>query len=66
MAYKVYKELERLLKTLKNDLSVDKAMDIAKTISTVTFSLKDGTAVAQTMLTTHEQRMLAPLLPNHN
>lgn len=66
MAYKVYKELERLLKTLKIDLSVDKAMDIAKTISTVTFSLKDGTAVAQTMLTTHEQRMLAPLLPNHN
>lgn len=34
MAYKVYKELERLLKTLDIELSVDKAMDIAKTIST--------------------------------
>ncbi len=66
MAYKVYKELERLLKTLNIDLSVDKAMDIAKTISTVTFSLNDGAMVAQTMLTTPKQRLLAPLLPNNN
>ena len=63
MAYKVYKELERLLKTLDIELSVDKAMDIAKTISTVTFSLNDGTEASQFMLITPEQRMLAPLLP---
>ena len=66
MAYKVYKELERLLNTLGIGLSVDKAMDIAKTISTVTFTLNDGSAATQTMLITDEQRLLAPLLPNHN
>ena len=62
MAYKVYKELERLLKMLNIDMSVDKAMDIAKTISTVKIKLTNGTAAEQTMLTTAEQRLLAPLL----
>lgn len=64
MAYKVYKELERLLKTLGIDLSVDKAMDIAKTISTVTFALSDGSTAHQIVLTTPEQKLLAPLLPS--
>ena len=66
MAYKVYKELERLLKSLSIDLSVDKAMDIAKTISTVTFCLTDGTTAHQVILTTPEQRLLEPLLPSAN
>ena len=52
------------LNALDIGLSVDPSLDIAKTISTVTFALKDGTAVEQVMLTTLEQRMLAPLLPN--
>lgn len=64
MAYKVYKELERLLKTLGIDLGVDKAMDIAKTISTVTFALSDGLTAHQIVLTTPEQRLLTPLLPS--
>ena len=62
MAYKVYKELERLLKTLGIGLSVDKVMDIAKTISTVTVKLSNGKMAEQTMLTTPEQKQLAPLL----
>ena len=62
MAYKVYKELERLLKTMGIDLSVDKVMDIAKTISTVKIKLANGTTAEQTILTTAEQRLLAPLL----
>ena len=62
MAYKVYKELERLLKTLGIGLSVDKVLDIAKTISTVTVKLSNGKMAEQTMLTTPEQRRLAPLL----
>lgn len=33
VALKVYKELERLLKVLESNLSVDKVLDIAKTIS---------------------------------
>lgn len=60
---KVYKELERLLRILNIDLSVDRAIDIAKTISTVTFTLSNGTKVSRTMLTTPEQKLLAPLLP---
>ena len=66
MAYKVYKELERLIKTLGIGLSVDKALDIAKTISTVTFKLSDGRATSQTMLITPEQRTLAPLFPTRS
>ena len=66
MAYKVYKELERLLKTLDIGLSVDKALDVARTISTVTFKLSDGRVSSETMLITPEQRMLAPLLPTQN
>lgn len=62
MAYKIYKELERLLKTLNIDLSVDKVVDIAKTISTVKVKLTNGTTAEKNILTTAEQRLLAPLL----
>ncbi len=62
MAYKVYKEIERLLKTLGIGLSVEKVLDIAKTISTVTVKLSNGETAEQTMLITSEQRGLAPLL----
>ena len=63
VAYKLYKELERLLRTLGIHLSVDKALDIAKTISTVTVALPDGTQDSRIMLMTEEQRQLQPLLP---
>ena len=39
VAYKLYKELERLLRVLDIKLSVDKVIDMAKTISTVTVEL---------------------------
>ena len=63
VAYKLYNELERLLRTLGIHLSVDKALDIAKTISTVTVALPDGTQHTRIMLMTEEQRQLQPLLP---
>ena len=63
VAYKLYKELERLLRTLGIHLSVDKALDIAKTISTVTVALPGGTQHTRIMLMTEEQRQLQPLLP---
>ncbi len=44
------------------DLSVDRAMDIAKTISTVKIKLANGATAEQTILTTAEQRLFAPLL----
>ena len=63
VAYKLNKVLERLLRTLGIHLSVDKALNIAKTISTVTVALPDGTQHTRIMLITEEQRQLQPLLP---
>ena len=63
---KVYKELERILRLLQIDLSVDRVIDIAKTISTATFRLSDGKTVSRTMLTTPEQELLVPLLPKNS
>lgn len=64
VAYKLYKELERILRLLGIELSVDKVLDIAKTISTVTIKLPDGSMPSKTLLTRHEQRLLQPLLPS--
>ena len=64
VAYELYKELERLLRLLGIGLSVDKVLDIAKTISTVTVQLPDGTVVSKTLLTRSEQKMLHVLLPS--
>ena len=62
VAYKLYKELERVLRILDIKLSVDKVIDIVKTISTVTVELPDGTRIAKTLLTHPEQMVLQPLL----
>lgn len=44
IAYKVYKELERLISINKIDMSVDHVLDIAKTITTIKIKLpKNGT-----------------------
>lgn len=64
VAYKLYKELERLLRLLGIGLSVDKVLDIAKTISTVTVQLQDGKVASKTLLTRSEQKMLQVLLPS--
>ncbi|MDE7426923.1 MAG: IS1634 family transposase [Muribaculaceae bacterium] len=64
VAYKLYKELERLLPIINIPLSVDKVLDIAKTISTVTIRLEDGTTRSRTLLNTAEERQLAPLFPD--
>lgn len=62
MAYKVYKELERILRMLDIKLSVDKVMDIARTVSTITLRTSSGQEVSQILLLTDEQKLLAPLL----
>ena len=63
MAYKVYKELERILRMLDIKLTVDKVMDIARTVSTITIRTSSGQEVSQILLLTDEQKLLAPLLP---
>jgi transposase len=62
VAYKVYKELERILKVSKITLSVDKVLDIAKTITTLKIKLPaDGSSVTKTMLHTPKHQSIAIL-----
>jgi transposase len=61
-AYKVYKELERILKISGIRLSVDKVVDIAKTITTVKVKLQESKeTLTKTMLITPKQKSIAPL-----
>ncbi|CAK7009131.1 MAG: hypothetical protein PARBA_00368 [Parabacteroides sp.] len=64
VAYKLYKELERILRLLNIGLSVDKVLDIAKTISTVTIRLDNGKLTSKMLLTRDEQKLLQSLLPS--
>ena len=62
VAYKVYKELERLLKLKKSTLSPEKAIDIAKTIYAIKVRTPNQQHVVQkTILITEEQKRLAKL-----
>lgn len=62
VAYKIYKELERVLKTSHINMSVDKVIDIAKTITTIKINLpKSKNTITQTMLLTQRHRSIAQL-----
>lgn len=62
VAYKVYKELERILKISRINMSVDKVLDIAKTITTIKINLpKSGNTMTKTMLLTHRHQSIAHL-----
>ena len=61
-AYKVYKELERVLKISHINMSAEKALDIAKTITTIKIKLPiSGNTMTKTMLLTHKHRSIAQL-----
>jgi len=62
VAYKVYKELDRILKIAKINLSVDKVLDIAKTITTIKVWLpKARKTISRTMLLTERHNAIACL-----
>lgn len=62
IAYKVYKELERIMKIMKFPLSVDKALEIAKTIPTVTMRMPyNDRTQTQTLFLTPEHNAIKPL-----
>ena len=62
VAYKVYKELERILKLRGINLSVDSVIDIAKTITTLKVKLpKSGETLTKTMILTDRHRQIASL-----
>ena len=62
VAYKVYKELERIIKLSGIGLSVDKVIDIAKTIISIDIKT-DGVAgtARRTLFLTDEQKIIQPL-----
>ena len=66
VAYKVYKELERVLKTNKINLSVDKVLNIAKTITTIKVKLPiSETTLTKTMLLTAKHKSIDLLFDDH-
>ena len=61
VAYKVYKELERILKVNGFKISVDKVLNIAKTITTIKVKLPlAGESISKTMLLT-KHKLIAKL-----
>ena len=62
IAYKVYKELERLIAVNKIGMSVDKVLDAAKTITTIRVKLpENGSVLTKTLFLTERQRAIKPL-----
>ena len=62
VAYKVYKELERIIKKTELDMSVDKVLDIAKTLITLHVKIPGTNHVrTRTLFLTPEHQSLIPL-----
>lgn len=62
IAYKVYKELERLIAIYKIGMSVDKVLDAAKTITTIRVRLpENGTFFTKTLFLTEKHLAIKPL-----
>jgi transposase len=62
VAYKVYKELERVLKVNGISLSVDKVLNIAKTVTTLKIKLPiSRQTLTRTMLLTQKHKSIAKL-----
>ena len=62
VAYKVYKELERIIRHAAIAMSVDKVLDIAKTIPTIKLSLPYGDSERiKTLFLTEKHQQIKPL-----
>jgi transposase len=62
VAFKVYKELERIISVIGLKMSVDKVLKIAKTITTIKLRLPlNDKIMTKTMMLTPEQQSLQPL-----
>lgn len=63
VAFKVYKLLERILKPKNINLSINKVLDIAKTITTIKVWLpKNIQVLKKTMLITAKHKSIEPVL----
>ncbi|MDY0014955.1 MAG: hypothetical protein RBS13_01965 [Bacteroidales bacterium] len=66
VAYKVYKELERILKNNNIQLSVDRVINIAKTITTVKIRIPcNDQIVSKTMFLTKNHKMIEKLFDDN-
>ena len=62
VAYKVYRELERVLKLNNFDLSVEKVLNIARTITTIRVRLPhSGEVIDKTMILTKRHMLIKKL-----
>lgn len=62
VAYKVYKELERIMRNIGMEISVDRVLKIAKTITTLRVKLPlNDKIITRTMALTPDQLSLKPL-----
>ena len=62
IAYKIYKELERLIAINKIGMSVDKVLDAAKTIMTIRVNMpENGTYFTKTLFLTEKHLAVKPL-----
>jgi transposase len=62
VAYKVYKELERVLKSTDINLSVDKVLNIARTITTLNVKMPhSGNTYTKTMLVSTRHKLIEKL-----
>ena len=62
IAYKVYKELERLIAINKIGMSVDKVLEAAKTITTIRVRMpENGTYFTKTLFLTEKHLAVKPL-----
>jgi hypothetical protein len=62
VAYKVYKELETIFKRSSINLSVDKVLDIAKTVTTLKIKLPiSNEMMTKTILLTPRHKSIAKL-----
>ena len=62
VAYKLYKELERIIALANIELSVDRVLDIAKTVTTIRIQMPyNNITRTQTLFLTPEQKSIEPL-----
>lgn len=62
VAYKVYKELERIIAKAGIKMSVDKVLDIAKTITTVRVNMpQNHETYSKTLFLSEQQKAISPL-----
>lgn len=67
IAYKVYKELERIIAFNNIDMSVDHVLDAAKTITTIRIKLPESrTYLTGTLFLTEKQLAIKPLFDRKN